>query len=532
MGKVVFNRFDGGIADDYVRCSPGECSISKNFDLLSYPFRLQPIRGMVSANEPSGTALRMMIHAHNGNMYGIGEDPGNPGNWELYKRTGYGGSDGWTDFTTDQLSGSANSEGAGHFDFLVHYPEANNARKLIWASTNKIIFSNPDDSGSADSGFLPFTTIGQGLVHPKDKMLYFPYQTSTATIIGKYNGPAGAGYDGGGNLSNFTDAAFTVATPSRYRIYCLSHYGDLLAVPMTVAGVSAESVVGLWNRDTTVTTFDQTIPWGAGLLKVLNNLNGALIGVSVLSGEISTSGLDIDKIQVKVYEGGAEPYVVKEITATRLTSTRPSCTINHRVNFIHNNRLYFSANVVNGDSDANYYGLWSVGKNKLGQWTVIREQGATNDDSETGVIAAAKHGDFLSCVHSSAGTITSSYADDTLASIYEATSSYETGPNQGIPEDDRHKRKKLKCFFATYLPLPSGGQVTLKYRVNSKKSDSWSTALVESTAGATLTEEVVDSDSSQFPEFDINEIRAESIEGAIITSFGYEYDLVDTQQSE
>lgn len=532
MGKVVFNRFDGGVADDYVRCAPGECSISKNFDLIGFPFRLQPLRGMVTTNEPASTQLRMMIHGTNNYMYGIGEDPNNAGNGELYKRTGYGGSDGWTDFTNDQLSGAANSEGSGHFDFLVHYPEANNARKLIWSSTNKIVFSNPDDSGSAETGSLTFTTIGQGIVHPKDKILYFPYQTSTATIIGKYNGQAGAGYDGAGNLSNFTNAAFTVATPSRYRVYCLSHYGDLLAIPMTVPGVASESVVGLWNRDTSITTFDQTIPWGVGLLKVLNNLNGALIGISVSSAETSTSGLDIDKIQVKVYEGGAEPRVIAEISAVRLTSTRPSCVINHRVNFIQNNRLYFSANVLNGDADANYYGLWSVGKNKLGQWTVVREQGATNDDSETGIIAAAKHGDFLSCVHSSAGTITSSYADDTLASIYDSTAFYETGPNQGMTEGDRIKRKKLKSFFISTLPLPSGGQVTMKYRVNSKKSDSWSTAIIESTTGKTLTESVVDINGGQFPEFDINELRVESTEGAIITSFGYEYDLVDTQQSE
>ena len=487
---------------------------------------------MTGATEPTNTALRMMIHAHNGNMYGIGEDLGNPGFGELYKRTAYGSSDVWTDFTTDQVAGATNDESAGHYDFLVHYPEANNARKLIWATTNKIAFSNPDDSGSADFGALPFTTIGQGLVHPKDKMLYFPYQTTTSTLIGKYNGPAGAGYDGGGNLSNFTNAAFTVATPSRYRVYCLSHYGDYLAVPMTVAGVSSESIVGLWDRDTTKTIFDQTIPWGYGFLKVLNNLNGALVRVSVLSGEVNTAGLDIDKIQVKVYEGGSEPYIVKEIIATRLTSTRPSCVVNHRVNYIKDNRLYFSISVVNGDADANYYGLWSVGKNELGQWTVVREQGATTDDSETGIIAAAHHGDFLSCVHTAAGTITSSYADNALADIYDATSFYETGPNQNMVEGDRTKRKKLKCFFATYLPLPADGQVTMKYRLNSKKSDSWSTAFTETTDGKTLTEVVVDTTGSQFPEFDIAELRPESVGGAIITSFGYEYDLVETLQSE
>ncbi len=530
MGKVIFNRFDGGIADDYVRCGPGECSISKNFDILSYPFRLQPLRGITAGDEPTTTALQNIILGHNGFMYGIGDDLSNPGNGELYKRIAFGSSDVWTDFSTDQLSGSSN---VSIYDFLVHYPEANNVRKLIWASTNKIMFSDPDDGGSsAENGALTFTSIGQGIVHPKDKMLYFPYQTTTATIIGKYNGQAGAGYDGAGNLSNFTNAAFTVATPSRYRVYCLSHYGDLLAVPMTVAGIPDESIVGLWDRDTTNSTFSQTIPWGAGLLKVLNNLNGALIGVSVLGAELSTAALDQDKIQIKVYEGGAEPYVIKEITATRLTTTQPSCAINHRVNFIYNNRLYFSINVINGDSDANYYGLWSVGKNKLGQWTVVLERGATNDDTETGIIAAALRGDFLSCVHTAAGTITSTTVTNTLADIYNGTSFYETGPNQGMPEADKGKRKKLTCLFATYLPLPAAASAVLKYRTDATKATSWTTGFTETTDSAVRTEKLYDPNGAQFPEFDILELRPESTDGAIFTSFGYEYELVDTQQAQ
>lgn len=519
--EVRINRFDGGMADDYVLGSEGQNSISKQFDLFSYPFRLQPLRGMEDRTEAVDTGILNMILGQNGIMYGIGLDnPGNPTFGELYNLTGYGSSDVWDVGGIAQLSGAANSEASGHFDFLVHFPEMSAARKVFWSSANLLVASSPDMDISGDTQALTFSTIGQGYVHPKDKILYFPYQTSTATILGSIASHTSDSF------GNFTASAFT-GVSSRYRAYCLSHYGDYLAIPMTVSGVpSTKSIVGLWDRDTTNNLFTETIPWGAGDLKVLNNLNGALIGITVLSGEVSAAAQDVDKIQVKVYEGGAGPQVIKEITATRLTSTAPACVLNHRVNFIHNNRLYFSANIINGNANANYYGLWSVGRNKLGQWTVILERVATNDNTETGVLAAAMYGDFLTCTHTSGGTITYTLNGNNLNSIYDATSAYETTLNPQMPEEHKMRRKVLRSVFATYLPLPADAQVVLKYRLDALKSTNWTTAFTETTDSKIRTEKTHNADGKVFGEFDNLELRVESTDGAIITGIGYVYDIL------
>ena len=524
--KVNINYFGGGMADDYVNGGAGEFSFSKQFDILGYPHRLQPLRGMEDRTEAANLAILNMALGANGNMYGIGLDnPGNPTLGELYVLDGFGASDVWEAGATAQLSGVAQTEASGHYDFLVHFPEQTPARKVYWASTNLLMVSSPTMDSSADSDALTFSTIGQGLVHPKYKKLYFPYQTSTASLIGRISVHA---TDPFGTL-DYTAFEF----PNRYRAFCLSHYGDYLAVPMTVTGTVGgvdQSVVGFWDTDETLTDFNETVPWGSGLLQVLNNVNGTLVGVSVLSAEIGTSAaLDMDKIQIKGYDGGGAPYIIAEITATRTTTTAPSCVLNHRVNYVANNRLYFSANVINGDSDANYYGLWSVGRNKFGKWTVTMERVATNDNSETGIFCAAARGDFLTCGHTTAGTITYTVTSNTLASIYDATSAYESVINPLMPDDHKWRKKKLKGVYATYLPLPAAATIVMQYRADGLKSDSWTTAFTETTDSETRTEVLYNASKVQFPDFNNIEFRLTSVDGGIITGFGYVYDIIDTQ---
>ncbi len=514
------------MADDYVRGASNECSFCKQFDIFTYPYRLQPLRGMTNSGELTGSGMTNMILASNGAMYGIGKDPGNPNNGELYKRTGFGASDFWTDFTQDQLSGAANTDSTD--DFLVYFPAMGAARKLFWASTNLIMASDTGDGNSADSDALTFATIGQGIVHPTLSGLYFPYKTTTTSYIGLISTHASDPF----GTVNYT--AF--ALPFRYRCYGLSYYQDFIAAPLTIPGVSGnkdQSIVGLWDTDTSLTDFNITIPWGSGSLKVLNNLNGTLIGISALASEIgSAAAQDQDKIQIKVWDGGTEPQLIKEIVATRLTTTNPSVAINQRVNFIHNNRLYFSCNVVNGDADANYYGLWSVGKNKFGEWTVVQERCATNDNSETGIIAAAMYGDFLSCIHTAAGTLTYTINGNTLSAIYGATSVYESCINPRMAEispQDLMKKKTLVGMYVTCLPLPAAGQIVIKYRLDALKSTTFSTAVTETTDGVTLIEVLRDTNGAQFGTFTNLEMRIESTGGAIVTGYGYVYDPINSQ---
>lgn len=516
MKTIVVNNFARGITEDRYAGRAGEYSVSKHFDILTYPNRLQPLRGMTTDTASTGIG-NMIVSSSDGLMYGTGL---NASNGRLWQRSGYGGADVWQHVpTNDQLSGAV-----PNYDFLVEFKDCGHVRTIHWASANLLVASDPAGGSSASTQALTYSSIGQGLVHPKDKVLYFPYRTSSASYIGKISSNATV-------WTGLSATAFTL--PSQYRAYCLSYWGNYLAIPLTLTTGNSftSSIVALWNRDTSLTTFDETIPWGTGNLKVLNNLSGALIGISSASANDTSTIQDYDAIYIKAYTGGAEPILIKEIKAQHLASgsSQPVCTINPRVNFIQNNRLYFSIDVTPSDGTPAYHGLWSVGRNKLsGEYTVVLERMATTDSSETSVIAAAINGDFVDMVHTAAGTLTATINGTTSASTYGATSLYESLVNPEMDALDKMKKKKLHSISVRCQPLPTSGQIVLKYRVDSTGllSD-WVTARTYTTAGG-MGFEAPKPTSGFYTDGYNYEFRLESTGGAVITSFAYKYENLET----
>lgn len=523
--RVVINRFER-MARDPRQGAGSEFRIAKHFDTTTYPDRLQPLRGMAAHTNSNGLGIGNIIVREDGLMYAVGLDtPSNPTLGELYKSEGYGALDDFVAFSTAQLSGVV--QRSDDYNFLVDWPDAGNVRTVHWASTNVLVASG--DSGSATTNALTFSFIGQGLVHPKDKNLYYPYLVSAtgASYIGLIQPDATP-------FNTETPQAFQL--PDQYKAWCLSSWGDYLAVPMTARSATSlvnSNIIGFWNRDTTVTTFDETIHWGQGVLKVLNNVNNVLIGVSELGSDSLQSGTtqDYNAIQIKAYTGGYEPTLIGEIRAQGLSgaSGRPSVSINQRVNFIQNNRLYFSAKVDPNDGiQPSRIGLWSVGRDQTGRWSINLERMATNDNSETQVIAAVVVGDYVEMVHTAEGTLTKSINGSPSNTTFAATSVYESTVNPGIDNQDRVAKKKLTSFSAHFEPLPASSSVVLKYRVDSKGADSdWVTVATASTAGDDFIE-MVDAAGTAFTDGRNFEFRLESVGGAVITAYSYKYEVMET----
>lgn len=521
MKTIVVTRFDSGIADDRFGASVGEFSIAKHFDTLTNPQSLTPLRGMSS--HTASTGIGNLIIAHDGLMYGVGINPVDSPNGELWNLLSYGATS-WTEFTTKQLSGAA-----VNYELLVDYPDFGNVQTIIWSSTNKLVASAPSAAGSAATQALTFTTIGQGLVHPKDDILYFPYRTSSASFIGIISPDA----------TPFNTHAFTAFTlPTQTRVYCLTNYGDYLAIPATQlsngSGVNS-STVYLSNRDTSLTTFDASIPWGNGFLKVLNNLQGALVGISEL-GSNSIQGntaQDYNSVLIKVYEGGAEPILIKELKAFHLAgSSTPTVVVNPRVNYIFNNRLYFSVSINPNDGvSPARYGLYSVGKNKLtGRYSVNLERMATNDNSDTGVIAAAMVGDYVEVVHTTEGTLTKTTNGATSSTTFGATSVYESVVNPNMDAYDNILTKNLVSVGVMTRAMPASSQVVMKVRVDSTGSDSdWVTIFTKTPTSPDTQTTVYE--TPIIPSMGVNdgrnlEFRIESTGGAVVTNFAYKYHIV------
>lgn len=518
------------MADDPLSPGQGEFRIAKHFDILTNPRRLQPKRGMTT--HTSGLGIGNIIVASDGLMYGSGKDVDNGGTvGELYVLPGYGSGDDWRETSSQAQEGVTTPDASKDtYALLIDWADSQESggRRLLWATSNRIVLCPYDGSANGTSSEnLTFTDIGQGIVHPKDKYAYFPYRDGSAV-------PYVAQYVSASNpTENFT--AFQL--PRGYRAYHLSHYGDFLAVPLTGASavsLVSSNIVGLWNRNTSNTLFSETIAWGNGSLKVLNNLQGALIGITEHGSASLQAGTtqDYNSIQIKVWAGGAEPTLVKEIKAIGISgaSGQPSVSINPRVNFVYNNRLYFSANINPNDGiQPSRIGLWSVGKNKMtGEWTVNLEHMATNTNTETSVIAAAIVGDYVEIVHTAVGTLTKSINGNPSSTTYGATSIYESGINPEMSELDRVVEKQLKAVQVNCEKLPTSATVVVKYRVDSNHDDDeWVTIATLSTAGEVKIERT-NASGETFIDGVNYEFRIESTGGAVITSFSYAY---DTKQS-
>jgi len=520
MKTIVVNRFDNGMQESQYSRIEGGCSVCKHFDAHTYPFRLRPYRG-VEADTTGQTSIGNLLVGSNGLVYGLGSN--GSANRIYYKSTAI--TDAWA-----ALANSTNGGTALGYELFVEYRDYNAVKRIFFGSyrasdtSTAIYMADITGATGITSHNLTFTTLGQGIRHPKDDVLYIPYDNK----IARYN-PTEAT-----ESNNWTDAALTL--PAAETITSIAPYGNYLAIATVptnaISGIATtgtfKSKVYLWDRDVSLGTVSEVIDWDTGLLRIINELDGVLIGVSDTKGASAVSP-DFDSLLVKAYTG-VFPQLLKEITTRKQTTTAPDAVVNSRVNFISGGKLYFSANIVGGSTSPKQYGLWTVAKSKVsGRYAVTIEAGATNDNTETGVLAAVKVGDYFNFVHTAAGTVTRSYNTTSDADAFNQTSFYESLVNPNMSDVDYMAKKQLKSVTCHYLPLPAAGDtitnfITFKYRVD---GGDWISVFTESTQGAVATERVKTA-TDEFTSGRQYEFRIESTGGAEILGFSYKYEILET----
>ncbi len=545
MAKVVIERFDGGMSDDRYEYSVGQSSVVKGFDLLTFPHRLFPT--LTSIVDTTGTGIGNLIVGSDGTLYGLGADAGNPTtNSQLYNKATANSA--WA-----AIVNAKTGSGALNFDMLVEYKDTGTARTMHVSGNGGIAQLDPTNGLTVNTHTLSYTSITQGIIHPKDDIMYFGYTTSSGTFIGL------------NNANTWNDTALQL--PTFYIVTSISFYGNYLAImcapraaftlsstgkilAVSNNGGSYRSVVYLWDRDTSLATISEVIDWGTGIGQVLNNLNGKLIGISNVGG--NSINIDVrNSIIFKEY-AGTVPQVIHEISTEKQTTTQPSVNINPLVNFSYRNRLYFSIDIVGGSTSPTLYGLWSMGKsNSSNQYAIGIEYGATSDNSETSVKAAAILGDYASTVYTANGTLGFSVVNTSLATKFSCLSFYESCVNPGMlllrnTRMDFSLVKQLQAVSLSYFPLVTGQQITLKYRVDSNSGatgtlgSGWTTIATYTPASESSGspddnqgfERMLDAAGSQFTSGRFYEFRIESAGGAQILEFAYKFEILKTNLVE
>lgn len=488
MSKLVelsIRDFSGGMADDIRNAPANTFSITKHFDIFSNPSKLTPYRSLETDTNDGSTStgmkqyyVRDFVYASaSTKLYGLGQN-GSGQTKIAYKADATTGN--WT------LPSSSEGNGAVRNGCLVEYKD------YLWGfqGTTQVfkwglLSGTPAITNTAGT-VGTITSVANGVI-AKDDQLYLPYNNKIVRV------------SAGGTV---TDAALTL--PTNFKITSICNYGNYLAIACApISTYNGNSKVFLWNL--TSTDVQEAIDWGEGELRVLETIEGLLVGVTDRYLNNAT-GAGRGSMIIQVYSGGT-PAVVKEVfTQTLSGKTMPISKA------IKNNRLFFSAKIMSNSSGTEYHeGIWSFGRKNVNFPYTLTLDIIDSNVSTSGVQAFGTAANYFFVAHSNDGSIDKT--DDTAT--YSFTSVYESPVfDFDAPEFD----KRLEAVRVSFRKLASGETVTVKYRVDG--ATSWTTIGSVSTAGelsrSFLSIESADTPFSSGKEF---EFRIESTGGAEILGY-------------
>lgn len=493
MKRVNINNFSGGMTNDPRNSESNKARNIQHFDVFTRPHALIPLRSYENGDSSSANFKIANFVYYQGVFYGLGVRTSAFTNACIYSNTDFTGST-WTDISfANAGSTRVLADVAAFAAYHGNLYGVVNAR-YVWR------FQLSDFSQhNTEQDLTAYTNVSNMAVHPTDDILYLGYDNKIAA----------------NNAGSWTPAALTL--PQDYIITSLRPYGNFLAIGMRPSS-GENSRMFLWDRDSSVATLAETVDWGEGDLMALEELGGALIGIS----KLNSANYFTSSIVVRHYtSAGAE----KILQLDSVTSTGSAGLFSRKVN----GRILIPVS-LNLDGANSIYAIAAIGRQYAGGPFAITLERLQTNDSTVSPGVNVQLGFYLIGSY-----LFNSYIDNSSAyhmsktddqANYTAVSVYETSINQGMDAADRILDKKLHSVGATYEPLPAAGQVVVKYRVN---GGSWITIFTETTDGATRTEPyTVDANGNAFTDSSEYEFRIESTGGAILTGFNYRY---ETKQS-
>lgn len=353
-------------------------------------------------------------------------------------------------------------------NFFIYYKKAG----LIFGARGSRYLFSYDPAAQVFSktarDLTSFNNIAQGLVHSKDDVLYIPYDNNIAT----------------NNNGGWNNTALVL--PKDYVITSICEYGNLLAIGCVNLN-GASSRVFLWDRDSTLTTLNESVDWGSGQLKVLEEIDGQLIGISLDSYAIDGFGgtgtvTRLNDVVTFRYLSGATAITFKKLTGT--TNTQLPIA-KQKIN----SKLYFLMSIVTGaninlTNGTRREGVWSIGRIQEGAPFILVHERTPNNDTALGASGQLQRffyvGDYLfitSTTTSSTATYQTVKTND--ASSWTASSLFET---EEIDMGDISLNKKLLSVTVDTETLIKGAQVVVSYKKNEEIA--WTTIFTNTTVTA------------------------------------------------
>ena len=490
MAEIKVNQFFGGIEDDIRKVSLTGFAMSKHFDIFSNPQRLTPYRSLEADTETSISAtdlkqyfVRDFIYASaSTKLYGLGQT--GAGFTKIVQKA---------DATTGLWTTPASSEGNGavkngcffeYKDYAWGFQGTNQIFK--WG----LLSGTPSITNSVSTVASTITSVANGVI-AADGNAYMAYNNVVVRIAT--------------DASTITDSAKTV--PTNFKITSLANYGSYLAIGCSPKdSFNGQSKVFLWNLSSDL--FAETIDWGEGDLRVLEPIEGLLVGISDRYLNNAT-GAGRGSLIIQGYSGGSAQVLKEVYTQALVGKTIPTSKV------VKNNRLFFAAKIMTNSAGSEYHeGIWSFGRKNINYPYALTLDIVGESIDTDGIQAFGTAANYFFIAHSGDGSILKTNDSAT----YTYTSIYET---QIYSYDDPTITKKLEQFTIYTAPILTGGSITVKYKVDAETS--FTTIGTLSTVGALARNFInIESTGANFKTFKECQFRLESTGGAEITGYKIE----------
>lgn len=487
--------FIGGISDSQNVFIPNEFSIAKQFDIFTDPYKITPYRSLEADTNDGSTStgmkqyyVRDTVYASaSAKLYGLGQN-GSGKTKIVYK----------ADATTGNWTLPASSEGNGavqngcffeYKDYLWGFQGTNQLFK--WGTLS----GTPSITNSVTTVGATITSVANGII-AADGNAYMAYNNVIVRIA-----PGGT----------ITDSAKTV--PTTLKITSITNFGSYMAIGCApISNYNGTSKVYLWNLSSDL--FQETIDWGEGELRVLDVVEGTLVGITDRYLN-NSSGAGKGSMIIQIYTGGSAQ-VIKEIFTQALTGKSIPLS-----KAIRNNRLFWSAKIMTNSSGTEYIeGIWSFGRKNANFNLSLNLDIIDENVNTSGIQGFGTAANYFFVFHSNDGSIDKT--DDTAT--YSFTSILETNWIVVTGSDS------LRGISIMTEPLPSGGSLTVKYKKDEESSFT-TIGSFSTTNGIKYDFININSTGLPLPSFNRLKLRFESTGGAEFKGYsGYSIPLIKPLQ--
>lgn len=499
MSKIVeikLNNFSGGISDDPRESNATKFQNIKHFDCFSNPTRLTPYRSLETDTNDGSTSTGMkqynvqdFVYASaSAKLYGLGQTGAGLAKI-VFKADATVGN--WT------LPASSEGNASVQYGCLVEYKD------YLWGfqGTNQIfrwglLSGTPSIANSQSTTGATLTSVAQGLVF--NDYLYLAYNNRIWRAT---------------DASTYSDGYLIL--PTNYKITSMTAFGKYIAIGCApVSTFNGVSKVFLW--DGTSTDVQESIDWGEGELRILETIEGMIVGITDRYLNNPT-GAGRGSMIIQTYSGGI-PQVVKEVFTQALTGKSIPLAKS-----VKNNRLFWSAKIMTNSAGTEYNeGIWSFGRKNVNYPFALSLDIIDENVNTSGIQSFGTAGNYFFITHSGDGSIdkTNDVATYTFTSVYES---------QIFNFDEEDKDKTLVALKVIFRKIATGESCTAKYRVNG--ATSWTTIGTFNTVGGmSRTFLAIEATNAAFMSGNEYEFRLESTGGLEITGMRAKARVNDTPQ--